>query len=162
MGEIVEISQGDVHENPPKDWGDTMDKIQYWCPEGNLWKFLNKRWLSSLQRAEYVNVAFLFAEYLRDTCYLRCMNFFVTGSLWTFPRNISLREKYCNWPTKCYAISLFWEGGWQINFSVYPLVMPVLVQLYQFRYHLMIYCSLFGWPFAASVLCSLCKVIYPW
>ncbi|XP_025156553.1 transcriptional activator protein Pur-beta isoform X3 [Harpegnathos saltator] len=34
MGEIVEISQGDVHENPPKNWDDIMEKIQYWCPEG--------------------------------------------------------------------------------------------------------------------------------
>nr|XP_034187957.1 transcriptional activator protein Pur-beta isoform X1 [Osmia lignaria]XP_034187958.1 transcriptional activator protein Pur-beta isoform X1 [Osmia lignaria] len=34
MGEIVEISQGDVQENTVNGWGDTMGKIQYWCPEG--------------------------------------------------------------------------------------------------------------------------------
>ncbi|XP_014607257.1 transcriptional activator protein Pur-beta isoform X2 [Polistes fuscatus] len=35
MGEIVEISQGEVGRNPVKNtWGDIMDKIQYWCPEG--------------------------------------------------------------------------------------------------------------------------------
>ncbi|XP_047343754.1 kinesin-like protein KIN-14E isoform X5 [Vespa velutina] len=35
MGEIVEISQGEVGRNPLKNsWGDIMDKIQYWCPEG--------------------------------------------------------------------------------------------------------------------------------
>ncbi|KAL2725219.1 transcriptional activator protein Pur-beta-like isoform X11 [Vespula squamosa] len=34
MGEIVEISQGEVGRNPLKNsWGDIMDKIQYWCPE---------------------------------------------------------------------------------------------------------------------------------
>lgn len=31
MERIVEISR---NENSPKDWGDTMEKIQYWYPEG--------------------------------------------------------------------------------------------------------------------------------
>ncbi|KOC65079.1 hypothetical protein WH47_04669 [Habropoda laboriosa] len=34
MGEIVEISQGDGQQNAVNGWGDTMGKIQYWCPEG--------------------------------------------------------------------------------------------------------------------------------
>ncbi|OAD53161.1 hypothetical protein WN48_10725 [Eufriesea mexicana] len=34
MGEIVEISQGDAQQNAVNGWGDTMGKIQYWCPEG--------------------------------------------------------------------------------------------------------------------------------
>lgn len=39
MGEIVEISQGEVGRNPVKNtWGDIMDKIQYWCPEGSWHK----------------------------------------------------------------------------------------------------------------------------
>ncbi|KAF3421840.1 hypothetical protein E2986_11520 [Frieseomelitta varia] len=33
MGEIVEISQGDAQQNAVNGWGDTMGKIQYWCPE---------------------------------------------------------------------------------------------------------------------------------
>ncbi|XP_076163744.1 purine-rich binding protein-alpha isoform X2 [Ptiloglossa arizonensis] len=34
MGEIVEISQSDTQQNAVNGWGDTMGKIQYWCPEG--------------------------------------------------------------------------------------------------------------------------------
>ncbi|XP_020719934.1 transcriptional activator protein Pur-beta isoform X3 [Bombus affinis] len=34
MGEILEISQGDAQQNAVNGWGDTMGKIQYWCPEG--------------------------------------------------------------------------------------------------------------------------------
>lgn len=33
MGEILEISQGDAQQNALNGWGDTMGKIQYWCPE---------------------------------------------------------------------------------------------------------------------------------
>ncbi|XP_076293870.1 purine-rich binding protein-alpha isoform X2 [Lasioglossum baleicum] len=34
MGEIIEISQGDTQQATTNAWGDTMGKIQHWCPEG--------------------------------------------------------------------------------------------------------------------------------
>ncbi|XP_043250694.1 transcriptional activator protein Pur-beta isoform X2 [Colletes gigas] len=34
MGEIIEISQSDTQPDAVNGWGDTMGKIQYWCPEG--------------------------------------------------------------------------------------------------------------------------------
>ncbi|KAI4501757.1 hypothetical protein M0802_003092 [Mischocyttarus mexicanus] len=48
MGEIVEISQGEVGRNPVKNtWGDIMDKIQYWCPEEGALRAAEERRIST-------------------------------------------------------------------------------------------------------------------
>ena len=44
MGEIVEISQGDIQQNAVNGWGDTMGKIQYWCPEGSCYLIILIVW----------------------------------------------------------------------------------------------------------------------